>query len=80
LDKYLGVYVSDQIAIKATVIKAYHKLFIHATGKNSLMLMEATGKDKFEFQEEGITLEFNPSNKALVVKQDRRILNFVREN
>ncbi|MDR2084180.1 MAG: beta-lactamase family protein [Bacteroidales bacterium] len=80
LDKYLGVYLSEQITIKITIIKAYHKLFAHVTGRNSLMLLETTEKDKFEFAEEGIILEFNQNNKTLVVKQGNRILSFIRKD
>ena len=79
-DKYLGVYLSEQIAIKVTIIKAYNKLFAHASGRNSLMLLEPTGKDKFEFAEEGMILEFNPSSKTLMVKQGKRILSFIHKD
>jgi CubicO group peptidase (beta-lactamase class C family) len=80
LDKYIGIYSSEQIHIKITVIKAYNKLFAHATGRNNIMLLETTENNKFEFAEEEIIFEFNPSDKTLAVKQNRRILNFAREN
>jgi hypothetical protein len=77
LDKYLGIYLNDQIQIKITIIKACNNLFAHATGRNSLMLLEAKAENQFEFAEEGIIFEFLPSDKTVVVKQNRRILNFV---
>jgi CubicO group peptidase (beta-lactamase class C family) len=80
LDKYLGTYSSGQISIRITVVKACKKLFVHATRRNSVMLLEGTEKDKFEFSEEGIIFEFNPNDKTLVVKQGGRILNFASEH
>ena len=79
LDRYAGTYTSEQISIKITVIKACQKLLVHATRRNSLMLLEATEKDKFEFSEEGFVFEFNTNDKTLDVKQDGRILYFVKE-
>ena len=80
LDQYAGIYSSEQISIKITIINACQKLLVHTTRRNSLMLLEATEKDKFEFSEEGISFEFNPNHNILVIKQGKRILNFVREH
>ena len=79
-DKYAGIYSSEQIHLKVTVIGVYNKLFAHVAGRTSLMLLEATGKDKFEFAEEGIVLEFNPAEKTMTAKQSNRIFNFMKED
>ena len=80
LDKYLGVYSSEEFPTKATIIKACNTLFVRAPGRNSLMLLQATEKDKFEFAEENLIFEFYPADKTMTVKQGRGIFNFVRED
>ncbi|MCL2738825.1 MAG: beta-lactamase family protein, partial [Bacteroidales bacterium] len=76
LDKYLGVYSSKQLPLKMTITKANGQLFVQGTGQPSFPL-EATGKDKFEFKQAGVILEFNPSNKATTLKQ--RGMEFIFE-
>jgi len=78
LDKYLGAYASAQIPLKMTITKVNGKLFGQATGQSSFPL-EATGKDKFEFVQAGIILEFNPTDKTMVLKQGGGVFSFVRE-
>jgi D-alanyl-D-alanine carboxypeptidase len=68
LDKYLGVYVSKQISLKITVTKNGNTLIAQATEQPSFPL-EATEKDKFKFDQAGVVLEFNPTNKAMILKQ-----------
>ena len=78
LDKYLGVYSSEQTQIKLTIAKDYGKLVVHPTGQPSLPLA-ATEKDKFEFAGGELVLEFNLSDSTIVSKQDGKVLNFKRE-
>jgi len=78
-NKYLGVYSSEQFPAKATIIKACNNLFVRAQGRNSLMLLDTTEKDKFTIAEEGIILEFDPTGKIMIVKQDGKILIFEKE-
>jgi len=78
LDKYLGVYSSKQLPLKMTITKANGKLFGQGTGQPSFPL-EATAKDKFEFKQAGIVLEFNPSDKTMILKQSGGVFNFERE-
>lgn len=68
LDKYLGVYVSKQISLKITVTKNGNTLIAQATEQPSFPL-EATEKDKFKFDQAGVVLEFNPTKKAMILKQ-----------
>jgi len=79
LDKYLGVYSSSQLPIKITITKANGRLFGQGTGQPSFPL-ETTGKDKFEFVQAGIVLEFNPTDKTMVLRQGGGVFNFVRED
>jgi hypothetical protein len=78
LDKYLGVYSSKQFPLKMTITKANNKLFGQGTGQPSFPL-EATGKDKFEFRQAGIVLEFDPENGTMRSVQGGRAFNFERE-
>ena len=78
LDKYLGIYSSKQIPLKMTITKANGVLFGQGTGQPSFPL-EATAKDKFEFKQAGLTLEFNPSDKTMILKQRGGVFNFERE-
>ena len=79
LDKYTGVYSSEQIPLKITVTKVDDKLIGQATEQPSFPL-EATEKDKFEFNPAGIVLEFNPTDKTMILKQAGGIFNFTKED
>ena len=78
LEKYLGVYSSKQIPLKMTMTKSNNQLFGQATGQPSFPL-EATAKDKFEFKQAGVVLEFNPTDKTMILKQGGGAFNFERE-
>jgi hypothetical protein len=41
--------------------------------------LEAVGKDKFEFKQAGLVLEFNPTDKIMILKQGGGVFNFERE-
>ena len=81
LDKYLGIYSSEQIPFKMSIIKNNGKLIgrLQAAGQGAFIL-EATGKDKFEHASAGIIVEFNPADKTMVFKQWEGVVNFVRED
>ncbi|WP_207532421.1 serine hydrolase domain-containing protein [Desertivirga arenae] len=68
LDKYLGVYSSAAIPLKVTITKKDRTLMGQATGQGAIPL-EATEKDKFSFSQAGVVLEFNPSEKTMLLKQ-----------
>lgn len=68
LDKYLGIYSSAQLPMKITVTKNNNTLIAQATGQSSFSL-EATEKDKFKFDQAGIVMEFNPSEKTMILEQ-----------
>jgi CubicO group peptidase (beta-lactamase class C family) len=68
LDTYTGTYTSTQLPLKITVTRDDQKLIAQATGQPSFPL-EATDKDKFAFSQAGIVMEFNPSEKTMILKQ-----------
>ncbi|MBN1924446.1 MAG: beta-lactamase family protein [Prolixibacteraceae bacterium] len=78
LDKYLGVYSSEQLPMKITVSKENKTLIAQATGQSSFPL-EATEKDKFKYDQAGIVLEFNPAEKTMILKQGGGIFLFKKE-
>lgn len=78
LDKYLGVYSSKQIPLKITVSKDGNTLIAQATGKSAFPL-GATEKDKFKFDQAGVVLEFNPTDKTMILKQGGGQFTFTKE-
>ena len=78
LDKYLGVYSSKQIGLKITVTKDNNTLIAQATGQSAFPL-EATEKDKFKFDQIGVVLEFNPTDKTMILKQGSGQFTFKKE-
>ncbi|MEO6253814.1 MAG: serine hydrolase domain-containing protein [Ferruginibacter sp.] len=78
LDKYAGVYSSNQVPLKITITRSDKTLIAQATGQSSFAL-EATEKDKFKFDQAGVVLEFNPTGKSMILKQGGGIFNFSKE-
>jgi len=78
LDKYLGVYSSNQIALKITITKDGNTLIAQGTGQSPFPL-EATGKDKFKFDQAGAEFEFNPNEKTLILLQGGGRITFTKE-
>lgn len=78
LDQYLGIYSSAQLPMKITITKNNNTLIAQATGQSSFPL-EATEKDKFIFKLAGIVLEFNPSERTMMLKQGGGQFLFTRD-
>lgn len=78
LDNYVGMYASKQIPIKIKISKENETLMAQATGQSAFPL-EATEKDKFKFDLAGIMLEFNPTEKILILKQGGGEYTFTKE-
>lgn len=78
LDKYLGTYSSKQLPIKITISKKNLNLIAQATGQNAHIL-QATDINKFIYSDEGIILQFNPTEKGMVLKQNDQIYYFTKE-
>lgn len=68
LDKYLGIYQSQELPIKLTISKEGNVLKGQATGQASFPL-EATQKHVFSFDQAGVVLEFNPKENTVLLKQ-----------
>ncbi len=78
LDKYLGVYSSKQIPLKITITKEGNTLIAQGTGQPAFPL-EATGKDKFKFDQAGAKFEFNPTDKTMILFQGGGQIVFTKE-
>jgi D-alanyl-D-alanine carboxypeptidase len=78
LDKYLGIYSSNDMPLKITITKKDKTLIAQATGQSSFGL-EATEKDKFKFDQAGIVMEFNPTDNKMILKQGGGTFNFAKE-
>jgi len=78
LDKYLGVYSCTEIPLKITITKDDKTLMAQATGQSAFGL-EATEKDIFKFDQAGIILEFNPTDKKMILKQGGGKFTFTKE-
>lgn len=79
LDKYLGLYTNKSIPIQLTVTKVNNVLQVTGTGQPTIDL-DAIEKDKFEFEEAGVILHFNPEKKEVVLFQNGMQLKFLRSN
>lgn len=78
LDQYAGVYSSLDLPLKITVLKDGKILTAQATGQAAFPL-EASAKDKFVFDQAGIVMEFNPSEKTMVLKQGGGQFSFKKD-
>lgn len=78
LDTYLGVYSSLAMPLKITVTKQGKTLMAQASGQNAFPL-QSTKKDTFSFDQAGIILEFNPSEKTMLLKQGGGNYKFARD-
>lgn len=78
IDKYLGIYSSEQIPLLITISKENKTLIAQATGQPSFPL-ETTAKDKFKFDLAGVVMEFNPTEKTMVLKQGGGQFRFTKK-
>jgi len=78
LDKYTGVYATDQHPLKLTITIENSMLIAQGTGQPSFPL-EATGKDTFQYEQAGLVIEFQPSENTLLLKQGGGEYVFTKE-
>lgn len=78
LDKYLGIYSSQQMPLKITISKNNNTLMGQATGQSAFPL-EAPAKDQFMFYQAGVELLFDTSKGEMTLKQAGKTYLFTRE-
>jgi len=76
LDKYVGVYSNDQLSVKLTITKGNKLLVGQLTGQ-VLFPLYATAENKFETED--AVLEFNPTDKTIVVQRNGETFHLFRE-
>jgi hypothetical protein len=64
LDAYFGTYSSSMIPIKIAISEEDGSLVAKATGQPNIPL-ESAGKDKFTFEQAGLTIQFNEAKTEL---------------
>ncbi|MBP8157169.1 MAG: beta-lactamase family protein [Flavobacterium sp.] len=68
LDKYLGNFASEELAMTIKITRKAEKLFAQATGQGEFPL-DATKADTFEFIAAGIKLKFDLANQQMTLLQ-----------
>ncbi|MFN3968890.1 serine hydrolase domain-containing protein [Flavobacterium sp.] len=68
LDKYLGNFASEELAMTIKVTRKADKLFAQATGQGEFPL-DATKADTFEFLAAGIKMKFDLANQQMTLLQ-----------
>jgi CubicO group peptidase (beta-lactamase class C family) len=68
LDKYLGNFASEELAMTIKITRKADKLFAQATGQGEFPL-DATKTDTFEFLAAGIKLKFDLANQQMTLHQ-----------
>jgi len=77
LQSYVGTYTSEQIPLIITVSKSGKSLSAQAKGQSAFPL-EATSKNRFEFELAGIVMLFDSAKKQLVLKQGGKEFTFTK--
>jgi hypothetical protein len=78
LAQYLGTYSSAEIPVKMTIATENGVLQLQTPGQPAIAL-EASAKDQFRFDKAGLKLEFNPTEKSMVLKQKGGNFTFKKE-
>ncbi len=78
LDVYLGVYTSEQITLKITITKNENTLIVQGTGQPAIPF-DPIAKNKFKSDMVGAKIEFNPSNKTMILFQGGGQITFKKE-
>jgi hypothetical protein len=64
--------------LKITISRVNNSLIAQATDQSAFPL-EPFDKDKFQYEVEGVVLEFDPSEKAMILKQRGAELEFFKD-
>lgn len=74
----LGIYTSEESPLVITISKKDSMLLAQPEGQQ-IYAMEATGKNRFRHDLSGVTLQFIPQERKMVMTQGNRSLVFTRE-
>ncbi len=79
LGVYLGTYASSAVPLKITVTQKGRTLMAQATGQSSFALEPTKTPHLFKFDAAGLTMEFNPDNAEMTLRQGGGEFVFKRE-
>lgn len=78
LEKFIGVYSSEQIPPKITITKEGLTLVAQATGQSAFPL-EPTSKNTFSFKQAGVKIEFKSTENEMLLIQGGKEFLFKKE-
>jgi hypothetical protein len=78
LEKYVGLYSTDEFPLKITIIRKDNTLMAQATGQSAFPL-EAVDSKTFKFDQAGILITFNSVRDELFLKQGGKEIKFKKE-
>lgn len=78
LQQYVGVYSSKEIPLVITISNKDNVLLAYPEGQQ-VFTMDATGKDLFNHEATGVSLEFKPAEKQMILKQGGQTILFTRQ-
>jgi len=78
IEPLVGTYSSTEIPIKITITNDNTTLIAQGEGQMPFAL-DAEAKNIFRFDTAGIVLEFNPSEKKMILKQGGGVFNFTKQ-
>lgn len=78
LQQFVGVYSSTQIPLKISVSIEENTLIAQATGQSSFPL-HGTEENKFEFEQAGIVMEFQPAENRMILYQAGGEFTYTKE-
>ncbi len=78
LDLYVGTYSTPNFPLKITISREGNSLMAQATGQPAFPL-SPIAQHKFQYEQAGVSMEFDPEKKTLQMKQAGRTINFTKE-
>lgn len=78
LDKFVGVYTTEQLPLDIEITQKNNKLFAQATGQQEFG-MDAVDTNEFEFTPAGVIMIFDNLESTMVLKQGGQEYRFVKK-
>ncbi len=78
LDLYVGTYSTPNFPLIITISREGNSLMAQATGQPAFPL-SPIAQHKFQYEQAGVSMEFDPEKKTLQMKQAGRTINFTKE-
>ena len=79
VEPYVGTYSSAELPIKLTFSKKEKTLLAKTSNSSQEFAMQAAGNHVFRIDQIGVTVEFKPQEKKLVLMEGTQKREFVKE-